>query len=132
MHSQQLVQIIPILDQICSSFTSQTIDGSADCHALIVVRRGYVTISAQDQAAIVCSQAYACHPRYGPSVIQVPRSKEAEYVVIIYRVLPEKSSWTLHGPLSAISEIKIHYMVDELLRTTQEIHTYAEDDETSQ
>lgn len=131
MMFQQLVQMIPILEQINSSLTPQTIDCSIDNHVLIVVRRGYITISAQDQEAVICSQAYACHPRNGPYIIQVPRTKEVEYAVITYRILPENNSWNLHGPLHAISEIKIHYMVDELLRTTSEIHTHSEDEEAA-
>jgi AraC-like DNA-binding protein len=45
---------------------------------------------------------------------------------------PENSPWTLHGPLATLSEIKIHYMLDELIRTIEEIHTRSEDEEAAQ
>ncbi|MCR8634788.1 AraC family transcriptional regulator [Paenibacillus radicis (ex Xue et al. 2023)] len=132
MNFQQLVAMIPILEQVDSSCVSQTIECPADCHVLIVVLRGHITISAKEQAPLVFTQGFACHPQYGPFVIQVPRTKEAEYVVITYRILPEDSIWTLHGPLRTVSEVKIKYMLDELIRTIHEIHTHSPEEEAAQ
>jgi YesN/AraC family two-component response regulator len=132
MHFQQLIHLMPILDQIISSTTSQTITGSAGNHILIIVRRGHLMISTRNQEPVVCTQSFACHPEHGPYFIQVPRTKEVEYVIITYHTLPETSTWTLSGPLRTISEIKIHYMIDELIRTTYEISTHSLDEDAAQ
>jgi AraC-like DNA-binding protein len=101
-------------------------------HVLIVVRRGHITIAAQGREPVVCSQGYACHSLHGPFDVHVPRTKQAEYIVITYRMIPENNPWTLFGPLSTMSEIKIHYMLDELIRTAEEIHTHSEAEEAAQ
>ncbi|QGQ99307.1 AraC family transcriptional regulator [Paenibacillus psychroresistens] len=125
---QDFNQMIPLIEQISSNFTSQTLECSLNSHTIIIVRSGYISISAQDQEPVVCTQGFACHPQYGPYYIQVPKTKEVEYVVITYRVFPEDSVWTLNGPLSTISEFKIHYMVDELIRTSHEIQTSSDEE----
>jgi AraC-like DNA-binding protein len=132
MYFQQLVHLIPILDHISLYAKSHRMEASIESHRLVLVRRGHLLISTQDHEPVVCSQGFACHPKHGPFFIEVPRTKEVEYVVITYRVLPETSPWTLSGPLSTLSEIKIHYMIDELLRTTHEIHTYSVDEDAAQ
>lgn len=129
MHFTQLVEIIPVLDQISAHSSTRIVDCAEDCHALIVVRRGSVTVSSRKQPPAVCEQAYACHPRFGPFVVEVPNMKKAEYVIILYRILPKSSEWTLNGSLHTISEIKIDYMVDEMLRTAQ---TQATEDYTEE
>ncbi|MEK3912246.1 AraC family transcriptional regulator [Paenibacillus sp. FSL H7-0331] len=132
MYFQQLVHIIPTLDEITPSHSSQTLVTTGGSHQLIIVQRGHLLIAAKDQEPTVCTQGFACHPDYGPYFIQVPKTKEVDYVVITYRVLPETSTWTLYGPLHTISEIKIHYMIEELLRTMYEIDTHSVDEEAAQ
>ncbi|NOU94665.1 helix-turn-helix domain-containing protein [Paenibacillus sp. LMG 31456] len=132
MNFQQLITMIPVLEQVDSSCMSQTIDCSAGSHVLIVVLRGHITISTKEQASHVITQGFACHPQYGPFYIQIPKTKEAEYVVISYRMLPENNSWTLNGPLRTLSEVKIKYMLDELIRTIHEIHTHSPEEEAAQ
>ncbi|AFH64729.1 AraC family transcriptional regulator [Paenibacillus mucilaginosus] len=117
MNFQQLLGMIPIPRRIESCSASQTLLLQADEHVLLIVRRGHVTVAAPGREAAVVAQAFACHPTAGPWVIQVPRTKEAEYAVIRYGMLPEHSEWTLEGTLHTVSEVKIHYMIDELLRT---------------
>ncbi|MBW5444899.1 helix-turn-helix domain-containing protein [Cohnella sp. CFH 77786] len=129
MNFQQFVAIIPIVERIDSSHDSQTVELAEDLHALIVVRHGHLSVSARNREPVVCSQGYACHPLYGPFSIQVPKTKDAEYVVIAYRTYPENSPWTLHGPLSMLSETKIRYMLDELLRTIGQIRADSAEEE---
>ncbi|MEK8132223.1 AraC family transcriptional regulator [Paenibacillus filicis] len=132
MPFQELVTMIPMLDQVSTSSHSQTLDSSGENHILIMVLRGHVTITPKDQAPVVISQGYACHPSSGPFAIQVPRTKEAEYVIITYGVFPEHSPWTLSGPLRTLSEVKIIYMLDELTRTLQDIHPDTEEEQAAQ
>ncbi|MEK3719364.1 helix-turn-helix transcriptional regulator [Paenibacillus sp. FSL H8-0034] len=132
MYFQQLVQFIPTLDAITPSHSSQTVVTPGQSHQLIIVQRGHLLISAKDQEPVVCTQGFACHPDNSPYYIQVPKTKEAEYVVITYHVQPETSTWTLYGPLHTMSEIKIHYMIEELLRTMNEIDTHSVDEEAAQ
>lgn len=132
MNFQQLVAMIPVLERADTSRISQTIDNPEHIHALIVVLQGHVTLTARDQEPVVFTQGYACHPQCGPFDIVVPKTKEAEYIVISYRVFPENSAWMLQGPLRTLSEVKIKYMLDELLRTTQEIHTRSVEEEAAQ
>jgi YesN/AraC family two-component response regulator len=132
MHFQQLIHLIPVLDDISLYTKSHRIDASIENHKLIVVRRGHLLISTRDNKPAVCSQSFACRAGHGPFLIETPRTKEVEYAIITYRVLPESSPWTLSGSLSTLSEIKIHYMIDELLRTTHEIHTHSVDEEAAQ
>lgn len=129
MHFVQLIHSIPVLDRISSESRNLTLACPEGCQALVVVRRGHITITARDQTPAVCTQAYACHPEYGPFTIEVPRTKLADYTVIHYRLLPHSSSWTLCGPLHTISEDKIHYMLDELLRTEDSAGTLGEAEE---
>ncbi|TBL77303.1 helix-turn-helix domain-containing protein [Paenibacillus thalictri] len=127
MSFQQFVSIIPIFERVESSRMTQVIASSADRHMLVVVLRGHLSISGQSQEPILVSQGFACHPQYGPFTIQVPKTKEAEYVVITYRVFPENSPWSLHGSLRTSSEVKVKYMLDELFRTTEANDVPSED-----
>lgn len=65
------------------------------------------------------------------SSLQVPKTKTVEYVIITYRILPVEHTWTLQGLLTTLSEVKIHYMLDELIRTTHELHPHTEDEEAA-
>ncbi|MFC5469289.1 helix-turn-helix domain-containing protein [Cohnella suwonensis] len=127
MNFQQLLAIIPLVERVASFQESHTVDCPDNGHALLVVRQGHVTVAYPDQEPIVCSQGFACHPLYAPYRIEVPKTKEAEYVIIRYRVLPDHSLWMLHGPLSTVSEAKIRYMLDELLRTIPLLDGLSED-----
>jgi AraC family transcriptional regulator, transcriptional activator for feuABC-ybbA operon len=122
MPFQQLAMMIPLLEQVAFGRHSQTIACSGQSHKLIIALKGHITITPKHQEPVVISQGYAGHPEHGPFDIQVPRTKEAEYMVISYRVFPEGSAWTLTGPLRTLSEVKIKYMLDELARTLQDIH----------
>ncbi|WP_244188421.1 hypothetical protein [Paenibacillus kribbensis] len=114
MKLEQLATVIPLLEHIEYGNTSQTLHPGSDSHLLIVALHGHVTLSAQDQEPIIFTQGFAFHNQYGACSIQVPKTREAEYVVITYRVLQgESTDWTLHGPLRTLSEYKIKYMLDE-------------------
>lgn len=132
MNFQQFAAMIPVFEQIESSRISQTIDYSASRHVLIVVLEGHVTVSTPELDPVIVTQAFACHPQHGPFDILVPRTKEAEYIVLAYRVFPENSIWTLFGPLRTHSEVKIKYMLDELVRTSLEIDTYTAEEAAAQ
>lgn len=132
MNFQQLNAIIPVFGRIESSKASQTIECPAGSHALLVVLHGHVTVSVNNHPPVVFTQGYACHPEHGPYSIEVPKTKEAEYVLITYRVLPQNGAWMLHGPLRTLSEAKIKYMLDELLRTIQEVPVHSEEEEAMQ
>ncbi|SFF05688.1 Helix-turn-helix domain-containing protein [Paenibacillus algorifonticola] len=117
MTFQQLATIMPYPEQVTLHHSSQQLNCPSGHHAIIVVRRGHITLtSANNSSPIICSQGFACHPQFSPYSIEVPKTKEAEYAIIEYRALPEDSSWLLEGLLTTYSEVKIHYMVDELLR----------------
>ncbi|QMV42810.1 AraC family transcriptional regulator [Cohnella cholangitidis] len=131
MSFQQLLSIIPIVEHVASYASSRKIECSPGTHVLLVVRLGHVTIDSPDQEPLVCTAGFACHPHFAPYTVHVPKTKEAEYTVITYRVLPENSLWTLHGPLSTISAIKIHYMLDELIRTIDQIQAGSEEEAAS-
>ncbi|ULL13075.1 AraC family transcriptional regulator [Paenibacillus sp. H1-7] len=128
MDFQQLVAMIPVFGQLELSSLSQTISASAGTHLLIMVLRGHISVSSEGVAPVVVTQGFACHPSRLPLHIQVPKTKAAEYAVISYRVFPEESVWTLHGPLRTHSEIKVKYMLDELIRTIHEIKTHSEEE----
>lgn len=132
MDFQQLMAMIPMFEQLDISNRSRTITASADTHVLIMVLSGHISIVYAEQEPVVVTQGFACHPRFSPCSIQVPRTKDAEYAVISYRVFPETSDWTLHGPLRTHSEVKLKYMVDELIRTIHEIPTPSEEEVTIQ
>ncbi|MDQ6420132.1 AraC family transcriptional regulator [Paenibacillus sp. LHD-117] len=112
----QLNSVIPCLEHIRLYRSSQLLTIPPESYAIVIVRRSHVTITAADGSPAVCSQGYACHPEREPFRIDIPRTKEAEYVVLQYRIEPTNSAWDLSGSLSTFSEVKIHYMVDELLR----------------
>ncbi|MDR6882934.1 AraC family transcriptional regulator [Bacillus sp. 3255] len=122
MNFQQLIPIVPLIQEIETSSASLSLECPAGTYRLIIVRRGHITIHQRDEESYICSQGYACHPDHGPYHIHVPRTKPAEYVVMTYSMFPENHNWSLHGPLTTVSEIKILYMLDELLRTTQDLH----------
>ncbi|RAP73651.1 helix-turn-helix domain-containing protein [Paenibacillus montanisoli] len=135
MYFKQFSESIPNLDSIRSSRESQIVAPPEHCHVLIVVRRGHIKISSgHSPESFVCTQGYAGHADRGPYVVQVPNTKQAEYTVIYYRILPDGRHWDLHGLLTTISEIKIHYMLDELLRTNQleSVQTFSGEEEAAQ
>ncbi|MCA0757248.1 AraC family transcriptional regulator [Paenibacillus sp. N4] len=116
MDFRQLISVIPCLEHIQAYRSSHRLDCSPGIHCLLIIRKGHVTLVNKEGASFVCSQGFACHPDREWCRIDVPRTKEAEYVLLQYRIMPENSPWTLSGPLNTFSEEKIHYMVDELLR----------------
>lgn len=121
MSFDQLNFLIPCLDHLEAYTRSTSLPAIAGVHHLLVVRRGHVSVTPGQGEPVVCTQGYACHSGYGDYRIEVPRTKAAEYVILTYRMLPvEQQEWTLEGQLGTYSEVKIHYMVDELLRKTQE------------
>ncbi|CAG7648609.1 HTH-type transcriptional activator Btr [Paenibacillus solanacearum] len=132
MYFQQLAAIIPVFESIETIRSSLTVASLPHTHILIVVLRGHVVISSRGQEPVVFTQGYACHPARGPYAVQVPKTKEAEYAVITYRVHPEDNEWTLHGPLRTVSEVKIKYMLDELLRTIRDIEVRSPQEEAAQ
>lgn len=130
MDFQQLNMLIPWLERVHVYQASQQLMLQAGQHALLIVRRGHITVKTEGGDAVVCSQGYACHPLRSGYSIEVPKTRGAEYGVIIYRIIPEDKPWTLAGPLSTYSEIKIHYMLDEMLRITEpELSAAEEGDE---
>ncbi|WP_307551430.1 helix-turn-helix domain-containing protein [Paenibacillus sp. V4I5] len=131
MNFHQLIPLVPLIEQIETNSSSLTAECPANKYQLIIVRRGHITILGQDQEPTVCSQAYACHPDQGTYSIQVPKTKTVEYVIITYRMLPDENTWTLQGPLTTLSEIKIHYMLDELIRTTHDLHPLTAEEEAA-
>lgn len=129
MNFQNLIRIIPVFHQITIHCTSRTIHPDEICHAMVLVRRGHVMITAKDGPPVVCAQAYACHPQHGPFNVEVPKTKESEYTVLTYRICPDNSPWTLSGPLHTLSEVKIHYMLDEMLRTVEQADEHRTEEE---
>jgi len=122
-------QILPVVEKIESFTASQTVECLEDRHLLLIVMHGHVSIAFSGEAPLVFTQAFACHPAHGPVTIQTPRTKAAEYVIISYHLLPRHSEWTLHGQLTTISDYKIKYMVDELLRRTRDTILHTAEDE---
>ncbi|KRE47828.1 AraC family transcriptional regulator [Paenibacillus sp. Soil522] len=116
MDFQQLIMLIPWLDQVHLYQTSHQLKLEEGQHALLIIRRGHVTVTTEGKDAAICTQGYACHPQRSMYSIEVPKTREAEYGLITYRMIPEGQEWNLDGPLSTFSEIKIHYMLDEILR----------------
>lgn len=131
MNFHQLNAIIPCLDQVHVYRTSHQLALEPGQHAIIIVRHGHVTITAEGLEASVCTQGYACHPQYKRCSIEVPKTKEAEYAIITYRIVPEGNAWTLTGPLSTFSEIKIHYMLDEMVRLAEPGVSASEDSDAA-
>lgn len=118
MDFQQLIMLIPSMEHVQLYQTSQQLKLQAGQYALVIVRKGHVTVKTGGADAVICSQGYACHPQQSSYSIEVPKTREAEYGIIVYRMIPEDKEWTLAGPLSTFSEVKIHYMLDEMLRIT--------------
>lgn len=129
MHFEQLLAMIPVLEQLDTSSVSRTITQSEETHLLIIVLSGHITIDCAQQKPVIVTQGFACDPLHSPCTIQVPKTKEAEYAVISYRVFPANSPWTLHGPLRTYSEVNVKYMVDELIRRIRETPTHSEDED---
>ncbi|MFB9274027.1 AraC family transcriptional regulator [Cohnella cellulosilytica] len=121
MNFDQLLSMIPVVQAADNHSASLSLDFAPDLHVLLVVRTGHVTLSGPGLEPIVCAQGFACHPASAPYLIEVPRTKEAEYTLIAYRALPAHTPWELRGPLHTVSEVKIHYMLDELVRTCANI-----------
>lgn len=119
MDFQQLIMLIPWLEQVHLYQNSHRLKLEEGQHALLIVRRGHVTVTAEARESVVCTQGFACHPLRSRYSIEVPKTREAEYVLLIYRMMPEGQEWGLDGPLSTFSEIKIHYMLDEILRNME-------------
>lgn len=126
MSFHQLNAIIPVLEHADTFQVASRIDSAPDAHRLLIVLRGHVTVTAREGMPVIVGQGYACHPLHGPFEIDVPRTKEAEYMLIRYRLLPEDAAWSLAGPLRTISEVKIKYMADELARTLSDVHPHSE------
>lgn len=132
MSFEQLMTIIPQFEDIETSSSSQMVASPEGRHTLLVVLRGHITVSTTGHEPVIVNQGFACPPPFCPLTIQVPKTKEAEYVRLSYRVFPASSEWTLHGPLRTLSEVKIKYMLDELFRTIDEIDTHSAEEETVQ
>ncbi|PYI57346.1 AraC family transcriptional regulator [Paenibacillus flagellatus] len=131
MYFKQLLAAIPLFERIELRRDSGTVDCPANVYALIAVRSGHITIAPPDREPVVCVQGYACHPDFGPYTIQIPKTKQAEYAVVYYRMAAECGDWTLTGPLATMSEVKIRYMLDELIRTTEDDHSGSEDEQAA-
>ncbi|WP_135557284.1 helix-turn-helix domain-containing protein [Paenibacillus cymbidii] len=114
MSMQELASVIPLFEHMAAYRTSQTIAVPAGSHRLIVALSGHVSVTGSDGEPAPVAQAFACDPLHGPYRVQVPRTREASYIVLSYRVFPETSAWSLYGPLRASSAVKIKYMLDEL------------------
>lgn len=128
MSFQQLATIIPIFKDIKLFDTSKVYQSQSDCHAILIVKHGYVTITSENQPPIICSEGFVLHGKEGPFTIEIPKTKSAQYVLITYKIFPENQDWTLRGPLYSISEEKIFYMVDELMRI-RSLNNMKENDE---
>ncbi|MGG1518625.1 AraC family transcriptional regulator [Paenibacillus oryzisoli] len=132
MNFEQLIPLVPLIDQVQAYTGPRKVAVQPHRHQLIIVRQGHLTLQRSGYEPIIVSQAYACHPDQGDYVLQVPRTKAVSYVVLTYHVLPDDQTWHLHGHLTTLSEIKIHYMLDELIRTTEEIPTSTAEEEAKQ
>lgn len=119
MNFHQMIPLVPLIDHIQIGSSAIAVTSSLGKYQLIIVRQGHLTLHWPGHEPIICSQAYACHPDQGDYMIQVPKTKLVDYVIITYTMLPEDHTWTLQGHLTTLSEIKIHYMLDEIIRRTQ-------------
>lgn len=129
MSMLELASVIPLFEHMATYRTSQTLAVPAGGHRLVIALSGHVSVTGNGGEPALVAQAFACHPLHGPYRIQVPRTREAAYVVLSYRVLPEASAWSLYGPLRASSGVKIKYMLDELALFAQmPQHTESEDE----
>lgn len=119
MNFHQLIPLVPLIEhiQVCSTALAMT--SSPGKYQMIIVRQGHLTLHWDGHEPIICSQAYACHPIQGDYAIQVPKTKIVDYVILTYTIYPEEHVWTLQGHLTTLSEIKIHYMLDEIIRRSQ-------------
>ncbi|KON89978.1 hypothetical protein AF332_26250 [Sporosarcina globispora] len=116
MSLQQLATIIPIFKDIQLFDTSKIYQLQSNYHAILIIKYGYVTITTENQPPFICSGGFALHGKESPFTIEIPKTKSAQYVLITYQLFPENQEWTLRGPLYSISEEKIFYMADELMR----------------
>lgn len=132
MNFQQLLAVIPLFEGIESCRDSRSFVCPEGCHALVVVRSGHITIASPSREPVVCTQGFAIHPNDGRCELLIPKTKEAEYAIIVYRMVPGDSPWTLRGRLFTVSEIKIRYMIDELIRTAADIDTPEDGDKAAQ
>ncbi|CAN7176634.1 AraC family transcriptional regulator [Paenibacillus sp. LjRoot153] len=131
MNFHQMIPLVPLIDHIQVASSTLAITSSPSKYQLVIVRQGHFMLHFAGHEPIICSQAYACHPNQGDYTIQVPRTKIVDYVVITYTMVPDEHVWTLQGHLTTLSEIKIHYMLDEIIRRTQELTPQtAQDDAT--
>ena len=115
MSFHQLATCIPFVESIEKYTTTQKVDITTS-HALLIVKKGHVTITSSSYASVICTEAFALNRKDGPIQIDVPKTKSAEFILLTYRIYPESQGWSLSGNLSAMSEEKIEYMLDELLR----------------
>jgi YesN/AraC family two-component response regulator len=117
----QLIPLVPLIEHIQTCSTALTMTSSPGKYQLIIVRQGHLTLQWDGHEPIICSQAYACHPDQGDYAIHVPKTKIIDYVIITYTLFSEEHVWTLQGHLTTLSEIKIHYMLDEIIRRSQDL-----------
>ncbi|WP_239616258.1 hypothetical protein [Cohnella mopanensis] len=59
MSFQQLLSVIPIVEQVTSYSSSQKIECNTGIHVLLVVRLGHITIASPDQEPLVCTAGFA-------------------------------------------------------------------------
>lgn len=116
MGFQQLVSCIPLVENICMYTTSYCYTPT-ESQAILVVKQGHVTITSSEHSSVICTEAFALNSKDGPFHIHIPKTRSAAFVLLTYRLYPENHQWSLSGNLSAMSEEKIEYMLDELLRT---------------
>ncbi|OKL36087.1 helix-turn-helix transcriptional regulator [Domibacillus mangrovi] len=116
MSFQQLSTIIPCLKDVTIFENSQNFMPLPDCHAILIVKQGHVTVTSDNQPSIICTEGFAFHAKEGPYCIEIPKTKSAKYALITYHIFPENQDWALSGPLYSISGEKIDYMLDELVR----------------
>lgn len=116
MSFQQLSTIIPFLKDVQLFQKPQMYKPISNCHAIVIVKKGHVTITPKNQSSIICREGFALNPKEGPFFIETPKTKSAVYALLTYQLFPENQDWTLRGPLYSISEEKIYYMLEELVR----------------
>lgn len=115
MSFEQMNMVIPVFRHIRIASGPERILPEPDCEKLIIVRQGYLLITAEAGASGPVSQGYACHSAAGIVDVQLPAGRAAEYAILTYSILPEQAAWEWNGPQRLLSEHKVYYMVDALL-----------------